>query len=358
MEETIPEQQRALLGVVETQLKLKGEWRFVRETYERLRSAGVADSEARDLLMKALAAEYYRSIEHPDGFDRARYERDLRRLPLLPWQADATGSPGDVTEEEVTRAIVANPNLRLLSPTEVAERYRVLRPQLTRLQNAIVHLVSREDLEASARRLGVWRQGTLVLDSEDEMAVLVDYTLYADPGVRRRLLGEYLRAHTDPLSDDEWKLLEAMAKARYALMECNRVVAPAGLMVTDLLRGGTFLLADQSAAKTGAPGAILAAHVLCVEGLHMQTGGSVPVPDRAALDALCKALPEEEGSFDDLNKDGRLTGRIIRALLRAQVLGRDAYDAEPAPLAVSRNAPCPCGSGRKYKRCCGSSGRR
>jgi len=22
------------------------------------------------------------------------------------------------------------------------------------------------------------------------------------------------------------------------------------------------------------------------------------------------------------------------------------------PLAVGRNAPCPCGSGRKYKKCC------
>jgi hypothetical protein len=136
------------------------------------------------------------------------------------------------------------------------------------------------------------------------------------------------------------------------------VAALASLIVTDLLRGDTFLLADQSAAKTGAPGALLAAHVLCVDGLHMQTGGSVPVPDRAALDALCKVLPEEEGSFDELNRDGKLTGRIVRALLRAPRLRRDGDDAEPAPLAVPRNALCPCGSGRKYKRCCGAPGRR
>ena len=29
--------------------------------------------------------------------------------------------------------------------------------------------------------------------------------------------------------------------------------------------------------------------------------------------------------------------------------------ADPAPPKVSRNAPCPCGSGRKYKHCCGKS---
>jgi len=26
----------------------------------------------------------------------------------------------------------------------------------------------------------------------------------------------------------------------------------------------------------------------------------------------------------------------------------------PAPVSIARGAPCPCGSGRKYKRCCGS----
>jgi len=29
--------------------------------------------------------------------------------------------------------------------------------------------------------------------------------------------------------------------------------------------------------------------------------------------------------------------------------------AEPAPAKIGRNAPCPCGSGKKYKNCCGSS---
>ncbi|WP_426617298.1 anaerobic sulfatase maturase [Raoultella sp. R2A007] len=31
-----------------------------------------------------------------------------------------------------------------------------------------------------------------------------------------------------------------------------------------------------------------------------------------------------------------------------------AHEAQKAPTAAKRNDPCPCGSGRKYKRCCGS----
>ena len=38
----------------------------------------------------------------------------------------------------------------------------------------------------------------------------------------------------------------------------------------------------------------------------------------------------------------------------------DAADAPHSPKAaqkVGRNAPCPCGSGRAFKRCCGEIGR-
>ena len=31
-----------------------------------------------------------------------------------------------------------------------------------------------------------------------------------------------------------------------------------------------------------------------------------------------------------------------------------AQEAQQAPMMASRNDPCPCGSGRKYKKCCGA----
>ncbi|MGN5267109.1 YchJ family metal-binding protein [Aeromonas dhakensis] len=36
--------------------------------------------------------------------------------------------------------------------------------------------------------------------------------------------------------------------------------------------------------------------------------------------------------------------------------GRWVYtdgEQDPAPLRVGRNDPCPCGSGKKFKKCCG-----
>jgi hypothetical protein len=44
---------------------------------------------------------------------------------------------------------------------------------------------------------------------------------------------------------------------------------------------------------------------------------------------------------------------IWLALMMLGVFKQKREPEKPAPVAVGRNALCPCGSGRKYKRCCG-----
>lgn len=81
--------------------------------------------------------------------------------------------------------------------------------------------------------------------------------------------------------------------------------------------------------------------------LALPAGAHEGVPDLLAL------------FLEDLEAGGRLAGgRSLGLALRA---ARGAYQAasggriepivRPAP-AVGRNDPCPCGSGRKYKKCC------
>jgi len=60
-------------------------------------------------------------------------------------------------------------------------------------------------------------------------------------------------------------------------------------------------------------------------------------PAHPAYERLRKAI-EDDGEW--------ITERVMDALLKGR-----APDPEPRP--VGRNDPCPCGSGKKYKRCCG-----
>jgi len=43
-------------------------------------------------------------------------------------------------------------------------------------------------------------------------------------------------------------------------------------------------------------------------------------------------------------------------LLHEDVLEPEEKKPFKAPKKIPRNAPCPCGSGKKYKNCCGKSG--
>ena len=79
--------------------------------------------------------------------------------------------------------------------------------------------------------------------------------------------------------------------------------------------------------------------------------GELPASVRAVVPDLCA------GFLQELEAQGRLAGgRTLGLYVRAL---RGAYEERftPKPLRnpgakIGRNAPCPCGSGRKYKNCC------
>ena len=81
---------------------------------------------------------------------------------------------------------------------------------------------------------------------------------------------------------------------------------------------------------------------------------ALPASVRAVVPDLCAALLGELEAQGRLS-GGRSLGRFVRAL-------RGAYDERttdkprtirnPGGASIGRNDPCPCGSGKKYKKCC------
>ena len=51
----------------------------------------------------------------------------------------------------------------------------------------------------------------------------------------------------------------------------------------------------------------------------------------------------------------RLACLLLVALMMLGVFKQKREKEKPVAVAVGRNALCPCGSGRKYKRCCGKA---
>jgi uncharacterized protein len=82
----------------------------------------------------------------------------------------------------------------------------------------------------------------------------------------------------------------------------------------------------------------------------------------AVLARLGDDDPELQGLLDDQEKIARLTEAIAESAAAIYEYSRSVADGPLQPYRrqttkVGRNDPCPCGSGKKYKKCCGADGR-
>lgn len=107
----------------------------------------------------------------------------------------------------------------------------------------------------------------------------------------------------------------------------------------------------------------------------MTGGAGLPTGSEAiknAIDRLTKQRLVEEGRFTDPHKAALVFVRTLlesgasqhvayetvenqgRRKFRSELDGADLPRQKPSAYNPARNSPCPCGSGKRYKRCCGA----
>ena len=62
--------------------------------------------------------------------------------------------------------------------TEIVKRYQRLRKVAVQLNHLLVNTLSKDQIDEGGRKLGLLQHGTLVFDTENESAVLMDYCIY------------------------------------------------------------------------------------------------------------------------------------------------------------------------------------
>src|SRR5439155_15441259 len=116
---------------------------------------------------------------------------------------------------------------------ELLPRYKHLRRVGLELNNRLVKTVSRSILDEGGKKLGILKRNVLTLDTEDEIAVLMDYCLH---DVRRHGVNAVERylAETPPVAEpDEVILLRALRQARYSLFVVESAEPGVGVHVRD-----------------------------------------------------------------------------------------------------------------------------
>lgn len=223
---------------------------------------------------------------------------------------------------------------------ELLPRYKQLRQAALRLNNRLVETLSRSVLDEGGKKLGILRGYVLTLDSEDEIAVLMDYCIY---DVRRRGVNAVERylAKSPPAPDsDEMTLLQAMRQAYYSLFAVEAVERGVGVHVKDLLRDESLFLVDVGFGSSAPLGMILAARVTAPEGIAMTTGAALPfgllsAEESAVLvQGVSAILPGVDFRRPSPSEASNLSGLIIRTCLQQGAAERIRYETvDPRPPA-------------------------
>jgi hypothetical protein len=248
--------------------------------------------------------------------------------------------------------------------------YQRLRTVRLHLNNTLAGLLSKETLQASGRALGLLKRDILVFDSEDEMAILMDYAIYNVRPDGRNAVQRYLDESPPPPNSEQRAVLESMLRAYYSLVQIVDVERGVGVSVHDVLRDEPGFLVDIGFSATARQGMLMATRVIPSDGFLTTGGAAIPVLPEA-VPSIRKQLertfaPDTDFTHLSPAQEADLAALLIRNSLAAGASSRIAY-AEPSQLLsprdathpvsarprANRNDPCPCGSGRKYKSCCG-----
>jgi hypothetical protein len=260
---------------------------------------------------------------------------------------------------------------------EVDAEYIRLRSVARALNNRLVKTLSRAVMGEGGKKLGILKGNTLVLDSEDEIAVLMDFCIYNVRRDGRNAVERFLATSPPPPESDEMLILRAMQNAWYSLFRVGSSAPGTGIATFDLLRELPQFFVDVSMSQTLSVGAVFASRAVPFARFTMTGGAALPVPDDEALAfvrkhavGVVKRLNITSMSSLTPEQDTELTATLIRACLEQGAAEMISY-AEPTahlhprptppgssratPVKhVGRNDPCPCGSGKKFKKCCGA----
>ena len=263
---------------------------------------------------------------------------------------------------------------------ELLGRYKQLRQVGLPLNNQLVRMLTKADIEGGAAKIGIFRDGKVVLEEDSTTGILMDFCLHDIWRDGTNAIDRFYRTSPPPPHSDEMLILQAKRASRYSMFMVDQTEPGSGLHVRDLLYDEDVFITDINFSQTKQIGLVIACRLMTIDGINMTTGATIPMVVVPRADrwqfmlqsvrvfkkkaAECKT-PEERSEF---------IAEIIRTCLENGAASRISY-ADPPGAKVHRrpltprpatriisakkkligpNDRCPCGSGRKVKNCCGA----
>lgn len=172
---------------------------------------------------------------------------------------------------------------------ERTERYSQIRAAGRALNVELAKLLPKAAVPEHGKKLGLVKAGTLVLNNEDEIAILYDYAIHAHRFGEKSVRDRYLESHPapEPLVTE---VLEAMNKAWFSVFRVEHILPGLGAHLRDLISGTELELTDMGLAGTGQNGLLLCGRILPLSDFNMSSGTLLPVSELTYTDRLTPVI--------------------------------------------------------------------
>jgi hypothetical protein len=251
---------------------------------------------------------------------------------------------------------------------DVRDYERLARAAL-RVNALLVKALPLEALEDVGMALGFHRDDDgFLLPHEDAMDVLLDCCLHDWIDREGRNLVRDLAdiAAENGLPEEDRTVLDAMLRPRMSLFRIEEHWPGAGARLWDAIGDGQITLLDSGLGRGPDPaGAWLVARIIEPRSWSMTTGAPVVLGNYRGYDQgeMLRTLRAARRRCRSEHEMAMTLSALALKTITERSGPRDAltlplYEPERAspslraPRAPGRNDPCPCGSGRKYKKCC------
>ncbi len=141
----------------------------------------------------------------------------------------------------------------MTSHAALLQRYKHFREIGPKLSDRLAGRLTQRDTLEAGKKLGIVKNGQIVLDTEDEVCVLMDYGIHDVRNNGVNAVEQYLIDSPPPLGSDEKTWLEALGHARFIVFVVETREAGVGVAGRDLLRDEPLFIFDVGMSETAAP---------------------------------------------------------------------------------------------------------
>ncbi|MFH0302023.1 hypothetical protein AAFX91_33515 [Bradyrhizobium sp. 31Argb] len=182
-----------------------------------------------------------------------------------------------------------------LTRADILARYLRLREISKSLHEEVLRSISDDALLKQARRLGLARGKTLLLDDMDEIYYVYDLAIYTAPPDRSRAIDRYAKSAKFEAQSDERLMLDAMRRSQFAILQIEQRHDVVGLIATDILHNSKVWLLDVGLESSMDDEELIATRLLTPGPFSMTAGVNVPF-EIEMLEPICMLLPQRTGN--------------------------------------------------------------